>query len=69
MFQAKFKISSLESFENNSTKINMQADTNDKDSSFTKYTPMGTLTMMCTNPEVTKQLAPGKVVTITFDVE
>jgi hypothetical protein len=65
MFKARFKVHSLTDFGNDNVEVKMTADTNSK-SDFAKYTPSGELKFMCTNPEVNKQLAPGKTFEITF---
>lgn len=67
MFQAKFKISSVEHFEHDNAKVRMQAAMGDN--SFTKYTPSGSIDFLCCNPEVNKQLVPGKTFLITFEEE
>lgn len=65
MFKAKFKVHSVTDFGNDNAQVVMNADTNSK-SDYAKYTPSGNITFMCTNPEVNKQLIPGKVFEITF---
>ena len=66
MFKAKFKIHSLTNFGNDHVEVTMHADTSQK-SDYAKYTPSGEIKFMCTNPEVNKQLEPGKVLTVTFE--
>jgi hypothetical protein len=65
MFKAKFKIQSLTDYGNDYVEVVMRADTNQK-SDFAKYTPSGEIKFTCTNPEVIKQLAPGKNFELTF---
>lgn len=65
MFTAKFKVYSMTDFGNDNVHVVMNADTSSK-SDYAKYTPSGKLEFVSTNPEVTKQLAPGKVFVMTF---
>lgn len=65
MFQAKFKVSTVTDFGNNNVEVKMTPVMGDND--FTKYTPSGELKFMCCNPEVNKQIAPGKEFLITFN--
>ncbi len=65
MFTAKFKVHSLTDFGNDNVQVVMNADTNSK-SDYAKYTPSGKIEFTCTNPEVNKQLSPGKIFEITF---
>lgn len=64
MFKAKFKVNSVTVFEGDNVQVAMSPIMGDND--FTKYTPSGKLEFLCSNPEVNKQLTPGKVFEITF---
>lgn len=65
MFTGKFKVHSVMHLEGDNAQVVMSADTNSK-SDYAKYTPSGKIEFMCTNPEVNKQLVPGKMFTVTF---
>lgn len=65
MFQAKFKVLYVQHHENDHVQVVMNPVMGENP--FSKYTPSGNITFSCNNPEVNKQLAPGKVFLITFD--
>lgn len=65
MFQAKFKVQSVQDFGNDTVQVVMNPVMGENP--FTKYTPSGNITFACCNPEVNKQLAPGKTFLINFE--
>lgn len=64
-FNAQFVVDSVELFRGDAAMVKMSADTSTH-SDYAKYTPSGSLSFYCTNPEVLKQIAPGKKFALQF---
>jgi len=64
MFKAKFKVRMIEDRGNDNIIVRLHPDLSDK--TFTGFTPSGEMWFACNNPEVNKQLEPGKVFELTF---